>query len=358
MRKSVLPFIAILLTPLHTAMAQATLQAGPDNAAQHQQSGWVFPKKVGKLERKSEPTVIAGTNDVVAQYETGKGDNKIVTTVYVYASNSAALDASYDGAKAAIEQRLNGPLGMAQLWSEGPFTVGNTRKLMGRKSFFKGGLGPTSVADTLYHFDTGQWTVKIRMTGREELKSFEIGDAFVKALPWDSLSIADGQCTGYSCNVERPVPIHGLIPEMLAGLMVQKQGFTVDDSSAECTSSDIIASLAAKPKLNAEGLASPVEKVIDCKAGDQNVAFVRFVLPPDMLKKLETSPDGLTLSGPFTFAMVKTGKDAQLAELHDGKMDEASVDAALARIKASQQVVFSTWRPQTKALDPVIRFVK
>ncbi len=358
MRKFVLPITAMFLVPMLPAMAQATFQASPEKAVQHRESGWIFPKKVGKLDRKAEPTTIAGTNDVFAQYETGKGDNKIITTIYVYASNSAALDASYDGAKAAIEERLGGPITMAQLWSEGPFTVGSQRRLMGRKSFFKGGFGPTSVADTLYHFDTGQWTVKIRMTGREEARSFEIGDEFVRALPWDSLTIAEGQCTGYSCTTQRPVPIHGLIPEMLAGLMVQKQAFTIEDNDTECMASDIIAGLSATPKLNAEGLASPIEKVIDCKAGDRNVAFVRFVLPPDMLEKLVSSPDGLTLAGPFTFAMVQNGDGIDLADLHDGTMDSASIDAVLTRIKAKQQVVFTTWNAKTQDLKPVIRFVQ
>lgn len=350
--------IAALLPPVFPAMASATLESGPNDAIQHKESGWLFPKKVGTLDRKDKPSAISGTDDVFAQYETGKGGEKIITTVYLYPAKSVALDSSYSGAQAAIEQRLRGPLSLAQLWSEGPFTVGKQRKLMGRKSFYKGSLGPNSVADSLYYYDTGRWIVKIRMTGPEAAKAYEVGDEFVRSLPWDSLNIVEDECTGYSCTVSRPIAIHGMIPEMLATLLTKQNALSVDEGGPNCTSAQIVESLAAKPKLSAEGLASPVEKIANCRAGGQDVGFVRFVLPRPVLEKLETAPDGLTLTGPFTFATIKRGNDIELAELHDGAMDTKAVDGVLDRINAKRQVVFSTLNLKDGKTTPVMRHLK
>lgn len=356
MRAFLLSGAAMLLTMSSPIFASATLESGSNRAIQHKESGWVFPQKVGKLERTEAPTVIAGTDDVFARYKMGEGEKTINITVYVYPTKSEALDATYEGAKSAISERLKNPMSMAQLWSEGPFTVGTQRKFMGRKSFFKSGLGPDSVAENLYHYDTGQWTVKIRMTGREKIEATKIGNEFVKSLPWDSLNIVEGQCTGYACTINRPVPIHGFIPEMLAVMLTDKQAIKVDESGPECLASDIVANLSAAPQLNAKGLASPIEKVTNCRIGDRHVGFVRFVLPPAMLEEMVDLPDGLTLVGPFTFSIVKKGNDIELAELFDGIMDAPTMEAVLKRIQANNHVIFRTADSTSGRSTPVVRF--
>jgi hypothetical protein len=355
MRAFLLSGAAMLLTISSPIFASATLESGSNRAIQHKESGWVFPQKVGKLERVKAATVIAGTDDVLARYKTGKGENAIYISVYVYPTKSAVLDSTYEGAKSAIIERSKNPFPMARLWSEGPFTVGTQRKFMGRKSIFQSGLYPNSVVDNLYHYDTGQWTVKIRVTGREEIEANMIGDEFVKSLPWESLNIVEGQCTGYACSINRPVAIYGLIHETRAGMFADVEGIKVDESGPECLTSDIVARLSAAPKLNATGLGSLTEKVANCRIGDRHAGFVRFFLPPASVET-PVLRDGLTLVGPFTFAMVKKGNDIELAELFDGVMDAPTMEAVLKRIQANNHAIFRIVDSTSGRSRPVVRF--
>jgi hypothetical protein len=355
-------FLAALIAAFVCAAMSCAVAAGlepqADKSVRHAESGWIFPNNVGPLKILTEAQALGGSGDVAASYAKGEGENRIVATVYVYPARSPALDASYDGAKSAIIAHVNGPLSMAQLWSEGPFTVGSDRLLTGRKAFYKLGLGPTSVATNLYFYDVGTWIVKVRVTGKETEDTLKIADAFVRALPWNSLRIAPGECTGYACTNARPVAIHAFVPEMLAMLFTDKAQITPEKSQVDCEASAMMASLAAPPKTNEKGLASPVEKVTDCRAGDVNVGVVRFVLPSEMLAKLVESPDGLTLSGPFTFVVARDGKMTHLAELHDGAMDASTTAAMIARLKAGSQVDFATRQSKDDKLSPVIRFIR
>src|SRR5262245_15742283 len=72
-------------------------------AFQHAESGWIFAQRVGDFEREKNPELYGASRDAVAQYKDPYEDN---ATVYVYSPQSIALDASYSGAKSAIEDEL------------------------------------------------------------------------------------------------------------------------------------------------------------------------------------------------------------------------------------------------------------
>jgi hypothetical protein len=347
---------AMIFVTSSPVSASATLENQPDKSVRHKESGWLFPKRVGSMDSLKDAKAIIGTEDVVAGYENGKGENRIIGDVYVYPRTSPALDASYAGANTAIVSLIRGPLSMNQLWSEGPFIVGTDRKLMGRKAFYKLGLGPTSVSTNLYFFDLGKWVVKVRVSGKENADAQKIANAFVKALPWESLKLAEFGCTGFSCTVTTPEPIHGLVPEIISMLMVDKAGFQAEKVDTICDPGALVASYAAAPKQGANGLAQPIEKVASCRVGKVSIGFIRFVLPPEMLSKLEDSPDGLSLRGPFSFVMAKDGDVTHMAELYDGTLDAAAITAMLSRVKDGKQIDFATQAGKDK-VQPIIRFI-
>ena len=349
-------FLAVALIAVSPPLfSKGTLESQADKSLRHKESGWIFPRKVAGFETLGDAKGIDGTDDVAESYSKGKADDLITATVYVYPTNSPALDASYDGAKRAIVASM-GQRPLSQLWSEGPFIVGGERKLRGRKAFYKLGIGADSIGTLLYHYDVGDWAVKVRVTGKESLEVFKLADAFVRELPWTSLSGSGPNCTGYSCRVTRTEPIHGFVPEVIASLLTGKSGIVADGAEMPCDAAAVAAAFSSPPK-PAPGGASPVEKVASCKVGDFDAAFVRVVVPQEMLTKLVESPDGLTLSGPFSFVIARKGDVSHYADLHDGVMDAASITAILDRVRQGKQVDFATGEGAKAQPHAVIRFV-
>lgn len=144
---------------------------GNEGAWRHEYSGWQFTKQVGDFSRVMAPYTIDGNNDAGVKYENAAG---LTAVVEVYLADSAATDAQLDGAKASAA-RLAGE--SAPIQSERPFQVGAHK---GVKVTYAG--APT----TLYFFKEQRWTVKVSGSGSDE-NAGAVLDAFVRALPWDSL---------------------------------------------------------------------------------------------------------------------------------------------------------------------------
>jgi len=146
---------------------------GNEGDWRHEYSGWRFARQVGGFSRVMPPYTIDGNNDVGVRYENGAGLSAVVE---VYLADSAALDAKLDGAKASAAQKAGES---AHVQSERPFAIGNHK-----------GVKVTYAADgantRLYFFDAKHWTVKVLGSG-SGAGSAKALDAFVRALPWDSL---------------------------------------------------------------------------------------------------------------------------------------------------------------------------
>jgi len=335
------------------------LRPAADEAVEHTGSGWVFPKHVGDYTRGSDPECIAGTaNDCGANYEDSRA---MAATVYVYPDDSPAADASYAGAKAVIEQDLE-QQPFAQAWSEGPFRVGSARPLVGEKIFYKIGIGADSTQTSLYFFDTGRWIVKIRISGRTtDASVFRRTDDFVRAQPWDSLDLGAQACTGSACRTERPLAIHGSTPEMLASLLVDQALEEVFPKDLPpCDAVALAAALAAEPRKRADGAPEPVEAVAACSPRrGVKTSFVRLSLSSDVLSKIELdSPDGLSLRGPLSFAVVAEGRSGFLTELRDGMLDEQDAARLIEALDDEARADFATANGDGKHPQLTPRFLR
>jgi hypothetical protein len=146
---------------------------GNEGGWRHEFSGWQFAKQVGGFSRVMPPYTIDGNNDVGVRYENGSGLSAIVE---VYLADSAAPDAKLEGAKVNAAQKAGES---ARMQSERPFRIGTQK-----------GVKVTYAADgantSLYFFDANRWTVKVLGSGSGD-DSAKVLDAFVRALPWDSL---------------------------------------------------------------------------------------------------------------------------------------------------------------------------
>jgi hypothetical protein len=136
---------------------------GNEGAWRHEYSGWQFTRQVGDFSRVMAPYTIDGNNDAGVRYENPAG---LTAVVEIYLGDSAATDATFDGAKASAGKS-------AHIESERPFRVGAHK---GVKVEYEG------TQTTLYFFKEQRWTVKVLGSG-----SGKVLDAFVRALPWDSL---------------------------------------------------------------------------------------------------------------------------------------------------------------------------
>jgi hypothetical protein len=303
---------AFLLLTGRTVCAE-NFQELADGGVRHTESGWVFPKAVGEFQRVGNPEEVAGTRDKVAKYERSAEGNRIAATVYVYPADSRAEDASLEGAKAVIVAGLKSAA-LAQSWSEGPFRAGKTPVLVGEKAFYKIGIGPDSSQTNLYYFDTGKWVVKIRLTPQKtEKDTFQSLDTFVRDQSWDSLGLTTETCTGSACRADRPVAVHGALPEQLAGCAPAK---------------------------------------------GMRASFVRMTLSQDIRDKIEIqSPDGLSLRDPLTFVVLSNGKNSIYTQMHDGPLDAASVARMLETLRGTRHTIFANGDKRGKNAKPVIRFV-
>lgn len=182
---------ALLALLLASALAgQATVadplhKYGDEGAWCHVDSGWLFPKDVGSFARASQPYNIDGNNDAGAEYRQAAG---ALAEVDVYAADSAATDASLDGAKATAARKAGEG---ARVASEKPFAVGSDDALKGLKISYASNVPGKQT--NLYYFTTDKWRVKVLVSGPQGKEgSDEALDAFVQALPWKTLGTQSG----------------------------------------------------------------------------------------------------------------------------------------------------------------------
>ncbi len=349
---------ALALLAVSAAHA-ASFEVFDGDNVRHLDSGWVFPAAVGGFVRVGDPGGIEGTTvESVASYQRGVEGAQDTATVTVYPPDSPALDASLQAAKSMIVASLKrAPLALS--WSEGPFRVGKAPLLVGEKAYYKIGVGPTSSQTNLYYVDTGKWIVKVRMTADKTTEgTFQEFDAFVRGLPWESLALTAKTCTGVACQVGRPVPVHGLLPEQLAIMIVNakvKDVFPRD--TPPCEESALESALTAETPPQASGEPEPIVAVCAPRKG-KRASFLRIGLPQDIREKLEKEgPDGLSLRDPLTFVVLSIGKDVYYTQMYDGRLDAATVAQVLKTLEGSQQMIFAKADKDGKHAQPIIRFV-
>jgi hypothetical protein len=311
-----------------------------DSAFEHVASGWVFPKQVGEFVRRDDPRVVDGLQDAYAAYDRTANGLSTYVTVYVYPADSPVADAPLEGARQAIAENLAKSGGLAQVFSEGPFRVGASPELIGEKTFYKIGMGPDSSQTNLYYFDLGKWVVKVRITVQKtEKDTFRLVDAFVRGLPWDELGVSPETCNGDACRLTRPIPVHGLLPEQLALLLVgQKIDPVFPAKPPGCDAEAIAAALAVPAE---EGATIRLAASCALKKGIR-ASFLRVDLAQDMLQTFERdSPDGLSLRGPITFVARGDGKRSTYALMTDGPLDAQAVGQMLETLGGSGPVPFA-----------------
>lgn len=143
-------------------------QFGNEGAWRHEYSGWLFAKQVATFSRVKAPYTIDGNNDVGVRYEHASGLSAVVE---IYLADSAAPEAKLDGAKQKAGES-------AELQSERSFKMKSHKGVRGTKITY----AADDAKSTLYFFEANRWTVKVAGSGSSD----EL-DAFVRALPWDSL---------------------------------------------------------------------------------------------------------------------------------------------------------------------------
>ncbi|MEJ0085078.1 MAG: hypothetical protein WDO72_05325 [Pseudomonadota bacterium] len=158
------------------------IHAIADGAYWHHDSGWVFPEKMGEFTRVGMPQDVAGSRDAVAYYARVIEGARLVASVDVYPSDSAASGTTLEAAKVALEREL--PVG-AVTPSEETLALGAD-----------GSLRLTHVTYTtaqsvhaLYFVAKGDWRVQIKMTiPAADLEARAALDAFVRAQRWELLT--------------------------------------------------------------------------------------------------------------------------------------------------------------------------
>lgn len=150
---------------------------GNEGAWRHEFSGWQFVKQVGGFSRVKAPYTIDGNNDAGVRYVNASGFTAVVE---VYLADSAATDAKLDGAKESAARTAGET---AHVQSERPFRIEANPSVHGTKVTY---AADQNAQTSLYLFEAKRWTVKVLGTGSgdDAIKAF---DAFVRALPWDSL---------------------------------------------------------------------------------------------------------------------------------------------------------------------------
>jgi hypothetical protein len=185
MKRIALLFASLLAGAV--GMADPLHKYGNDGAWCHVESGWVFPKDVGNFARVLDPYNIDGNNDAGAEYRQASEQLQGAVEVDVYAADSAATDASLDGAKATVAHKAGEG---AKVESEQPFHVQAVKGLNGVKIKY---VKASSDQTNLYYFTTDRWHVKVlahaKVAGNESDRAL---DAFVQTLPWNTLGTNPG----------------------------------------------------------------------------------------------------------------------------------------------------------------------
>lgn len=167
-----------LADPLH--------KFGADGAWCHVDSGWMFPKQVGGFERMSQPYNIDGNNDAGVEYRQASG---LQAEVEIYAADSAATGATLAGAKAAAAGKAGQP---ARVQAETPFEIDAAKGGDAVKITYAADTTAAGTHTNLYFFTNDRWRVKVLASAQGGTEGDRALDAFVRALPWNTLGTDPG----------------------------------------------------------------------------------------------------------------------------------------------------------------------
>jgi hypothetical protein len=190
MNRSRILTAAALACLLHvpTSLADPLHKSGADGAWRHHGSGWIYPRQLGGLELAGPPYTFEGNDDVGARY-TATVDGQLRTAfVDVYYPESAAIGAKLSTAR-EIAKQMPGGGKLVQINDEKPFHLhaSSSSELSALKITY-GPEGAGAAQAALYFVRTATWVVTIRTTAAAtDSHASKAMDAFVRALPWDSL---------------------------------------------------------------------------------------------------------------------------------------------------------------------------
>jgi hypothetical protein len=209
---------AIMLCCVQSAFAQQSLEQLPDGALRHVESNWVFPETIGNFKRSGVPTAVGGIASVI--YTRPIAGVTAMATLMVTPTMNRSAEAAFEEMKATTAQTYKSRV-LTQLWSSGPFKLSDEPKLIGRKAFFKLGVGSVTGLSNQYLIATDKWMVRIRTSSAvitpELIKEM---DAFVRALLWDRLTVS-GVCQGFDCKSEA-VRFHAAAEEQYTVLRLEQ----------------------------------------------------------------------------------------------------------------------------------------
>lgn len=166
MNRKTLLMVSLVLLSSGRAPADP-IHAVADGAFWHHDSGWVFPETIAGFERVGVPQDVAGSRDAVAHYALNVNGVRMVASVDVYPTDSAAAH---------------------DLPAGGPYIVSETRALTGTRSVGSSGDDTASLVG-LYFVAAGEWRVSIRISG-PLADAAPLMDAFVLAQRWETLNAA------------------------------------------------------------------------------------------------------------------------------------------------------------------------
>lgn len=160
---------------------------GSEGAWRHVDSGWMFPKDVNGFARAAQPYNIDGNNDAGAEYRQASG---LLAEVEIYAADSGATGATLDGAKTSAAGKAGEA---ARVQSEKPFEVDALKDASSVKVTYAAEGKAAGTQTNLYYFTTARWRVKVLASMQDRGKDGDRTlDAFVRALPWNTLGTDSG----------------------------------------------------------------------------------------------------------------------------------------------------------------------
>jgi hypothetical protein len=165
-RKMLLMVSAALLSSVDTLADP--IHARADGAFWHHDSGWIFPHKIGEFALVGVPQDVAGSRDAVAHYALVVNGIRMVASVDVYPSDSAAGHVQ--------------PAGDS-------FIVSGSRALTGTRSIDIASNDAATGVQGIYFVTTGEWHVSIRISSPQN-DAAPLMDAFVREQRWETLNAA------------------------------------------------------------------------------------------------------------------------------------------------------------------------
>jgi hypothetical protein len=264
----------------------------------------------------------------------GAGDNEDVTAVYsapdespITASISRKSNRSGRGLKDRV-LAFGRAAPTAFVFAMGPFDIAATPALHAWKGVFKIGVGRDTRMDYLYFADLGAWAVEVHaILQSPKNEAQEAGfDAFVRALPWQQVLAANGDCTGTTCR--RPdfdLFQHHLgafiVGPPIASMMRFKPA--VESTLPVVASTDIPIFGNARIRRSADDLLVYVTEV-------EGFPAYRLVRLPDLLHPLFAEGYGrLSTDKPLFGVLIRIGKDNLMPRFFSGEPTPEAFGAAV-----------------------------